>query len=349
MARQTRTPAAGRPQHAAPRAGRVDIDSWNLELPDPEGSGFLGDRASHTAFREILSALRRTARTGADPFPGEDDPGGDCVDKVLIGGDADAAHVVHLAVESWARQLAYVTRCFLARPEWEGVERIVMGGGMPQSTHGGLAVRRAQKLLRQARAGVELSVLAHHPDEAGMLGWVPLAPASTRRFEGFLGVDIGGNHYRCGIVLPRLDRAKDGAKAEMYERMNWRHSEDDPDREQSLDRIAGMLNALAALARSTGLKLAPFVGVACPGTMDAQGRLRAGTQNLPGQWEAPFDFPRELAARLDRVAGRRPQVLLHNDAVVQGLAEHVRMRDVRRWGVFTVGTGLGNASYTRRR
>lgn len=339
-------PAA--PRHASPRAGAFDIDSWNLALPDPEREGFLGDRASHTAFREILVDLRRRARTGDDPFAGDDDPGGTRVDEVLIGGDADAAHVVHLAVEEWARQFAFVVRCFLARPEWEGVERIVVGGGMPQGTHGGLAVRRAQKLLRQARAGVELVVLAHDPDEAGMLGWVPLAPASTHRFDGFLGVDIGGNHFRCGIVLPGLDRAKDGSKARMYESMNWRHSEDEPDREESIDRIAGMLNALAALARSTGLKLAPFVGVACPGDMDARGRLCAGTQNLPGDWEIPFDFPRELASRLDRVGGRAPRVLMHNDAVVQGLSEHARMRGARRWGVLTVGTGLGNASYTRR-
>jgi hypothetical protein len=334
--------------HAAPRAGGWNIDSWNLELHDPERDGFVGDRASHTAFRTLLRDMRRRAHTGDDPFGRERDPDGDRIDHVLIGGDADAAHVVHLAVEQWARELAYVARCFLARPEWEGVERIVMGGGMPQGTHGGLAVRRAQKLLHQARAGVELVVLGHDPDEAGMLGWVPLAPASTHRAQGFLAVDIGGNHYRCGIVLPRLDRARDGARAEMYESMVWRHSEDDPDREESIDRIAGMLNALAALARTTGLKLAPFVGVACPGDMDTRGRLRAGTQNLPGDWEAPFDFPRELAARLDRIAGRTPQVAMHNDAVVQGLSEHARMRGVRRWGVFTVGTGLGNASYTRR-
>lgn len=343
---QPRRPAA---RHAAPRAGAWSIDSWNLALPDPEREGFVGDRASHTAFRETLRDLRRRATLGDDPFGRARDPDGSRIDEVMIGGDPDAAHVVHLAVEGWARQLAYVARCFLARPEWAGVERILMGGGMPQGVHGGLAVRRAQKLLQQARAGVELVVLSHDPDEAGMLGWVPLAPASTHRYRGFLAVDIGGNHYRCGIVLPRLDRARDGSKAQMYESLVWRHSEDDPDREESVDRIAGMLNALAALARTTGLALAPFVGVACPGDMDTRGRLRAGTQNLPGDWEAPYDLPRELASRLDRIGGRRPDVRLHNDAVVQGLSEHVRMRGARRWGVFTVGTGLGNASYTRRR
>ena len=36
-------------------------------------------------------------------------------------------------------------------------------------------------------------------------------------------------------------------------------------------------------------------------------------------------------------------ILMHNDAVVQGLSELPRMRDVEHWGIFTIGTGLGNA------
>ena len=40
---------------------------------------------------------------------------------------------------------------------------------------------------------------------------------------------------------------------------------------------------------------------------------------------------------------------MHNDAVVQGLSELPRMRDVERWGAFTVGTGLGNALFRNRR
>jgi hypothetical protein len=41
-------------------------------------------------------------------------------------------------------------------------------------------------------------------------------------------------------------------------------------------------------------------------------------------------------------------VLLHNDAVVQGLSEVPFMRDVERWGILTIGTGLGNASFVNR-
>jgi hypothetical protein len=35
--------------------------------------------------------------------------------------------------------------------------------------------------------------------------------------------------------------------------------------------------------------------------------------------------------------------------VAQGLAEVPFMQDVERWGVLTIGTGLGNARFTNRR
>ena len=40
---------------------------------------------------------------------------------------------------------------------------------------------------------------------------------------------------------------------------------------------------------------------------------------------------------------------MHNDGVVQGLSEVPFMQDVKRWGVLTIGTGLGNARFTNRR
>ncbi len=40
---------------------------------------------------------------------------------------------------------------------------------------------------------------------------------------------------------------------------------------------------------------------------------------------------------------------MHNDGVVQGLSEVPFMQDVERWGVLTIGTGLGNARFTNRK
>jgi hypothetical protein len=38
---------------------------------------------------------------------------------------------------------------------------------------------------------------------------------------------------------------------------------------------------------------------------------------------------------------------LHNDAVLQGLSELQRMREFKEWAVLTIGTGLGNAKFSK--
>lgn len=340
-----------RGNHDAVRLPGLSIDNYNLAIRDPDGDGFLGDRASQTAFRELLDTARAHHRTGKDPF-GKRTParelGKKAIDLVLIGGDPDAAHLVHLAVEEYARRLFHVVQVFLAQPEWEGVERIVLGGGFPDNEAGGLAIRRAIRLLKLARTGVDLYTLRHHADEGGLLGWVPLLPEPMHAHEAFLAVDVGGTNIRCGIVQHRIDKDADGAKARVLERLQWRHADDEPDRGEAITRLAAMLNGLIAQARTLGISLAPFIGIACPGRIEADGSIPQGAQNLPGDWESPFNLPAALAERLDPIGRRRPRVVMHNDAVVQGLSERTRMHKAGRWAVLTIGTGLGNASYSNR-
>ena len=74
-----------------------------------------------------------------------------------------------------------------------------------------------------------------------------------------------------------------------------------------------------------------------------------GGQNLPGNWEGEgFNLAAELTSRLPRIRDHEPVVILHNDAVVQGLSEVPAMTDVTHWAVLTIGTGLGNARFTNR-
>src|SRR6185436_19395290 len=88
----------------------------------------------------------------------------------------------------------------------------------------------------------------------------------------------------------------------------------------------------------------------CPGIIDKDGVILRGGQNLPGNWEVPdFNLTQELAGRLTKIDGETPLVVMHNDAVVQGLSEVPRMTDVEHWGVLTIGTGLGNARFTNTR
>jgi len=56
--------------HGATRLPSVDVDSFNLELKDDEG--FLGDRASKGAFRNVIDSIRKSVRkAGDDPFGDE--------------------------------------------------------------------------------------------------------------------------------------------------------------------------------------------------------------------------------------------------------------------------------------
>ena len=100
---------------------------------------------------------------------------------------------------------------------------------------------------------------------------------------------------------------------------------------------------------TTVLRLAPFIGVGCPGIIKPDGSIERGAQNLPGRWDAgSFNLPGVLKERLPRIGEHETTIIVHNDAVVQGLSETPFMQDVERWGVLTIGTGLGNASFLNR-
>ena len=110
-----------------------------------------------------------------------------------------------------------------------------------------------------------------------------------------------------------------------------------------------MLDDLLRKAEKRGLALAPFIGVGCPGQIEPDGSIAKGAQNLPGKWESSrFNLPERLLAALPKIGGHETIVVMHNDAVVQGLSQVPWMGDVERWGVLTIGTGLGNARFTNR-
>ena len=110
-----------------------------------------------------------------------------------------------------------------------------------------------------------------------------------------------------------------------------------------------MLKGLIGWAEAEGMKLAPFIGLACPGVINEDGSIAKGAQNLPGNWESSkFNLPSSLAEAIPEISGHDTVVLMHNDGVAQGLSEVPFMQEVDRWGVLTIGTGLGNARFTNR-
>jgi hypothetical protein len=338
--------------HGDMRLASVVIEGYSLELRD--GDGFVGDVASRTAFRHMLDAWRKlfTTMAGKDPM-------GKKTTRELSKGELDAmlekdgiaAQAIAAASEDYALQLAHVVQRFLKHKTWKGVERIIIGGGFHQSEVGGMAIARAGKILKAEKVPVELRTLHHHADEGGLIGWVHLAPpALLQSYDAILAVDIGGTNVRCGIVQTHLHKAPDMSLAEVVRREKWAHADDEPKRDELVEGIATILEDLIAYAEKKEIRLAPYIGVACPGLIVEDGSLAGGTQNLPSNWESTrFHLPRDLCERLPHIGDGRTQVCLHNDAVVQGLSEMPFTNDVDRWAILTVGTGLGNASFTNRR
>ena len=340
------------PAHGAAELPAVIVDTYNAELRDADG--FVGDRASNSAFRAILDDLRERLRAvGEDPL-GEtptEDLSKKQLEKVLEKGDPEAVGVVQGAMEEFASELTAVIGRFMKLKHWKDVERIVVGGGLRGSRIGELVIGRTLVMLKAAGNKVDLAPIHHDPDEAGLIGAVHLVPPwMLAGHEAILAVDIGGSNLRAGIVELNLKKEKDLSKAEVTDFTLWRYADEPekPSRDQAVERIGEMLS-LHAKRALRDLKVAPFIGIACPGIITPEGTIERGGQNLPGNWESSrFNLPARIREMLPQIGDDETMVVMHNDAVVQGLSEVPFAKGVERWGVLTIGTGLGNATYTSR-
>ncbi len=331
----------------------VEIDTHSEELRDERG--FIGDRANRRAFDAVLQDWRDRVRLIVEEDPLGGKPGRQSkkkLDRAHRKGNALTAGLMHTAIEEFAAELATVTLRFLETEQWQGTERIVVGGGLSSSRVGEVIIGRASVLVKAEGKPVLMSPIRSHPDEAALIGATQLVPSwMLRGSDALLAVDIGGSNIRAGLVELRLDVEPDLSLSRVRKLELWRYADEKvrPTREEAIRRIVSMLTGLVAVANEDGLKLAPIVGVACPGEIDTDGSILRGGQNLPGDWEDPsFNLGVELTKGVASIDGHEPLVIIHNDAVVQGLSEAPFMRDVDRWGVLTIGTGLGNARFSNR-
>jgi len=348
----TKTPAAVA-AHGAARLPSVDVDSYNVEIKDDEG--FIGDRASKGAFSDLIDNWRKILRKSGD------DPFGDIeteklskkqLDELLSKGDAEAAGILQGAIEDFSQELTLVIRRFMKQKVWAKTERIVVGGGFRNSRIGELVIGRTSVILKADKIKVDVVPIRNDPDEAGLLGAAHLAPAwMFKAHDAILAVDIGGSNIRAGIVNLNIKKKSDLSKASVWKYELWRHADENGiKREDALDNLVGMLKRLIAKAQKDKIELAPFIGIGCPGMIEADGSIDRGGQNLPGgNWESSrFNLPARLHEAIPKIGDDDTAIVLHNDAVVQGLSEVPFMQDVDHWGVLTIGTGLGNARFTNR-
>ena len=343
--------APGLVRHGGAELAAVTVDAYNAELRDADG--FLGDRASKRAFQAILDDWReRLRKFGDDPLGDRptDEIGKKRLDRMLLEGEPETAGVIHAAIEEFAQELATVTRRLLRLKSWRGTERVVVGGGFRASRVGELAIGRAAVLLKGDGTDIALQPIRHHPDEAGLLGAVHLAPSwMFAAHDSILAADVGGTNIRAGVVELNCKAASDLSKAHVMGFDHWRHRSDDPKRDDAVEKLAEMLRGLIRRAEKDKRNLAPFIGIGCPGLIRADGGIERGGQNLPGNWESSrFNLPARIRELIPSTSDHETVVVMHNDAVVQGLSEVPWMDDVSHWGVLTIGTGLGNARFTNR-
>lgn len=337
--------------HGAQRLPAVEVDTYNLELKDDDG--FLGDRASKKAFYAQLDKWRKPlGKMKKDPFG--DTPSVEIskknLDAALKGDNPDAAGIVQGAIEDFAQDLAFIIRRFLKAKAWRDTERIVVGGGMREHQVGELTIGRAGVIIKSEGIDVDLTPIHNAPDDAGLIGAVHLAPQWIfKGHDSILAIDIGGTNMRAGVVQLNLKKAPDFSRAAVWQREMWRHVDEKPKRDEAVGELVGMLKKLIKLAEKDGLHLAPFIGIGCPGMIEPNGAIDRGAQNLPGNWESSqFNLPHELHEAIPSIAKHETMVLMHNDAVVQGLSEVPFTRNHKHWGVLTLGTGLGNARFSNR-
>ena len=337
------------PSHGALTLPTARVDSYNLDIT------YEGQRlAAHTNKRALKAAVerwRRTARlSGDDPFGKRHSMkiAKKELDAALASDDCQARCIVLGAIQEFAASLALLVERFLLVRGWRDTERIVVGGGLRASATGELIIRRAQALLHDQGMGVELLPISNHPHEAALLGAAHLVPTSTLSgHDAILAADIGGTNLRVGVVQLNLKKARDLSKAKVWKRVVWRHADHRVGRDDVVRTMSRLMKRLIKKADAKGLRVAPYLGIACPGLIGPDGSIGSGSEVLPGNWRSPhFNLPALLSKAIPSIAGQESIVILHNDAVVQGLSEIPHLGSCRRWGIFTVGTGLGNARFT---
>jgi hypothetical protein len=257
---------------------------------------------------------------------------------------------VHSAVEDFAQQLANVIRRFLKSKGWRETECVAVGGGFRNSRVGEIAIGRAAMLLKAEELNVGLEPIHHHPDGAGLIGAFYLMPSwMIEAHDGIIAVDIGGTNIRPGVVASNLKKAADLAKAEVWKSELWRHANGDPKRDEAVERL---------VEHGRGSDRARRQGQDPDRTRDRD-RLSGGHQGgrldrgrgteFAGQLgKDRFNLAEAIRAAIPAIGDHETAVIIHNDAVVQGLSELPFMRDFDRWGILTIGTGLGNARFTNR-
>ena len=170
---------------------------------------------------------------------------------------------------------------------------------------------------------VELELIRNEPDEAGPARCGPSAAGlDLKGYDGILAVDVGGNNIRAGIVELNISKSADLSKA----RVGALRALAPQRRGREARRCRGTARRDAERPARLGQARQAVAGARDRGRLPRRdprgGSIARGAQNLPGNWESSrFNLPASIAEHVPRIGDHETLVVMHNDAVVQGLSE----------------------------
>ncbi len=83
--------------------------------------------------------------------------------------------------------------------------------------------------------------------------------------DSILAVDIGGGNIRAGIVELRSKKKADLSDASVPHFELWRHREDEPKRDDAVERLTDMLKDSSSSAPTRRVTSLPsLIGIGCP-------------------------------------------------------------------------------------
>jgi hypothetical protein len=166
---------------------------------------------------------------------------------------------------------------------------------------------------------------------------------------GRLGCEIKELNCRAGIVSVERSADQERGRTSVAERQVWRHADEQPTRDAAVRRLGEMLEGLYRRAPRRAIILLPASVLRARGGLDRTAGLSAArkTYRVIGRRKISI-LPRILQDILLRHCDWNALLIMHNDAIVQGLSQVPFMKDIKHWGVLTISAGVGNARFTNR-
>ena len=121
-----------------------------------------------------------------------------------------------------------------------------------------------------------------------------------------LAVDIGGTNIRAGIVALNLKKAADLSEAAVWKFELWRHR--DEKNSSATRRSSGWSTCCKDSSRRQqgGLKLAPFIGIGCPGIIHADGSIDRAAKPAGQLGEQPLQPAAQLCEAIPKSVSTKP-------------------------------------------